>query len=828
MGSVIDVMRLCGAMGLGLAVAGPAMAEERVHAFFFGNSLIHHLTESDETTVPHWMALLAEAGGHDFRADGTWGFPQEFVEALPPEAEWEFAAVRPVLEEGDAFADGGFDAIIFNAANFIHYDPPTERMGWMTPSVVDLTAEVFGWTAGQAPGAVHWIYEGWSNMEDITPYPPSAEGMAAYLAFQTGDYHRWHLDYVAAVQAALPGVDVRLIPVASVLAEVLAGPVLAGIDPEAVYSDMSPHGTATKYLLAAMVVHAAVWREVPPRIDLPETVDPLVRENYDRVAAAIWTGVTGAVWPEGVEPVALRAGGPEMPALGIGLAGIADWETQVPFIDLMKTARPWVGSTAAEWGVWPFEALVEGGYLDERGWLRAMPEGADRVETFVLSEMPVGARSLIGRYRVTWEGRGNVDVGGIVARVDDRPTGVSFDYRPGPGSVSVAIKSTDSEDPVRDIRIMREDLIPLHEAGEVFNPDWIRLVEGFRLVRFMDWMRTNHSTQGDWAARPLPEDFTWAWRGVPVEVMLDLSNRIGADPWFNMPHMASDDYVRGFAGMVRDGLDPALMAHVEYSNEVWNFVFGQSQWAMEQARARWGTEENGAWMQFAGMRAAEVMGIWAEVFGDEAEARLVRVAGLQAGWKGLEAAYLEAPLAQAEGIAPPAEAFDAYAIAAYFGYELGDAGTEGELRDLMAREDGVEVALDWIAEGSFAELVGDTLPYHADAAARYGLRLVAYEGGTHAVAHPPLNEDAAVNDFIIAVNHSAGMGELYGQLMAEWQAAGGTLFTAFVDVQQASRWGSWGALRHLDDMTARWATLLAQNASLPVTWDTRDGAVFRP
>jgi hypothetical protein len=805
-----------------MLAALPVRGEESVRAFFFGNSLIHHLTESDETTVPHWMALLAEAGGHDFRADGTWGFPHEFAEALPPEAEWSFAAVRPVLEAGEGFAAGGFDAVILNPTNFIHYDPPDEAVG-DNASVVDLTTEVFGWTAGAAPGAVHYIYEGWSNMEGIADYPPSDRQLRRYHAFQQEEYHDWNLEYLAAVQAALPEVDIRLIPVAPVLAKVLSETVLAGIPAEEIYSDISPHGTETKYLLAAMVVHAVMWNEPPPRIDLPETLHPLLRDNYDVAAAAIWAAVTGAVWPEGVTPVT----GPAVnPALGMGLAGIADWETQQPFIDLMKTARPWVAHTPDEWGAWSFEELVAGGYLGDGGWLRELPSGSDRAETFILSEMPREARGLIGRYRVTWEGSGDVDIWGRVERVDDRPRGVTFDYTPGPGGVVVTLRDIDPADPIRDIRIVKEDLLPLYEAGEVFNPDWLKLVEGFRLLRFMDWMKTNHSTQTDWAGRPQASDFSYNWRGVPVEVLVGLANRVGADPWFNVPHMADDGYVRSFAEMVRDSLRPGLVAHVEWSNEVWNFQFGQSQWAIEQAKARWGTEDDGAWMQIGGLRAAEVMGIWTEVFGVEAEARLVRIVGTQAGWLGLEQALLEAPLGQAEGLRPPHEAFDAYAIAGYIGYELGNAEDEGRLRRLMGREDGVADAVDWVAGGSLEYLVDEVIPYHAEVAARYGLRLVAYEGGTHAVAHPPLNEDDAVTDFLIEVNHSPEMADLYAQVLEGWQEAGGTLFTFFVDVQGPSRWGSWGTLRHPWDMTPRWATVQAYNAAMPVTWDARDPAVF--
>lgn len=56
--------------------------------------------------------------------------------------------------------------------------------------------------------------------------------------------------------------------------------------------------------------------------------------------------------------------------------------------------------------------------------------------------------------------------------------------------------------------------------------------------------------------------------GVPVEVMVGLANRVGAAPWFNMPHTATDDYTTKFAELVRDTLRPDVAVYVEFSNEV--------------------------------------------------------------------------------------------------------------------------------------------------------------------------------------------------------------------------------------------------------------------
>lgn len=53
-----------------------------------------------------------------------------------------------------------------------------------------------------------------------------------------------------------------------------------------------------------------------------------------------------------------------------------------------------------------------------------------------------------------------------------------------------------------------------------------------------------------------------------MEAMLDLANRLDADPWFCIPHLADDDFVRRFAELVKQRLEPERSVYVEYSNEV--------------------------------------------------------------------------------------------------------------------------------------------------------------------------------------------------------------------------------------------------------------------
>ncbi|SMY06891.1 calcium-binding protein [Flavimaricola marinus] len=811
-----------------LMLPGMASAQKDLRVFVFGNSLIHHLTESDETAMPHWLALMARAGGHGLQLDGRWGFLRNFARDLPPEPNWSFAEVeRTGLSDRVGFRRVGFDTIIINPANFIQGDPPDAPYNGDNPNddtPLAATLRLLDWTENQADGARFYIYEGWAFMGSITRYPPSNRGYRRYQAHNAGEYHVWYEGYVADLQAARPDLSVTLIPVASVLAEILTG-VLADLDPEEVYSDDAPHGTANTYFLAGLVTYSALFAEPAPLdMPLPDTLSPLIRERYPQIVADIWAALGGAVIPDEAQLIVPETGLAD-PSLALGLSGIADWSTQVPFIDQMKSARPWVGHEPGQWGAWDIARLEAGGYLGPDGWPLALPDGVEALEAFVLTDQPAEFTSIAGRYIVRWRGEGDFEVGGIardIERIGSHE--LAFSYVPGDGLVSMRINATDPGDPIRDIVVIREDHLPLYEVGATFNPDWIARIRDARMVRFMDWMFTNGSTQETWAGRPKPGDFSYHWRGAPVEVMVELANQIGADPWFTLPHRADDAYVRAFAGYVHTHLDPRLHVYAEWSNEVWNFIFPQGVWAREQAEARWGNAaEQDGWMQFAGLRAAEVAQIWAQEYGADRD-RLVRVVSTHTGWPGLEEALLTAPLAQAEGLPAPVESFDAYAVTGYFGFEMGEEANAGRLRAWLANGTAIENTVKALYDGSLGQLIDEVWPYHAEVAERYGLELLMYEGGTHVTGHGAHVDDPDLTAFYTAFNYSPEIAAIYADLLTAWRSLGGQAFNAFVDVAAPSRWGSWGALRHLDDMNPRWQTLMAFN-SLPLEAN-RDPTAF--
>jgi hypothetical protein len=197
----------------------------------------------------------------------------------------------------------------------------------------------------------------------------------------------------------------------------------------------------------------------------------------------------------------------------------------------------------------------------------------------------------------------------------------------------------------------------------------------------------------------------------------------------------------------------------------------------------------------------------------------------------------------AEGRSAPQGHFDAYAVSAYFSGGLGNEAKAAVLKDWLKRsyeaaagsaatlgltgaaaqahvaahryDLAFDLAASELRDGgvtgeagdSLAHLLGEVLPHQARVAAEAGLDLVMYEGGTHVVGYGLQVDDEELTAFFTALNYSPQMGALYADLLAGWQQLSPAPFNAFVDMARPSKWGSWGALRHLGDDNPRWQSL---------------------
>ena len=786
----------------------------------------HSLIGPDQ---PAMLEQMLAAGGHPVSVEA------QIINGAPLQWNWSHGPEAEGIDARARLARGGIGALILTEAV-----PLANHLQWS-----DSAGQIALWSDAarmENPDIKVFVLETWHSLNS---------GTGAPVAYDDGAGVPWRqrLDDDLPAWQALAG-DAVLIPAGQAMGQ-LSDAIISGTVPG--LSDISDlfaddiHPNAIGHYFVALVSYAALTEQSPVGLPLAlkdhyggafPAPDARLGQRLQEIAGEVVADLSGVTFapvadrlaanapPAAATPTPPRATSiPAMPdGMAIGLAGIDDWSTQQPFLDVMKAARPWIGHLPGQWGGVEYLDLLARGLLDADGWPKEKPGDLSAIGTVILTDLPAGATSSAGQYRLRFDGKGIVEPKGRATNIRYGRNEVTFSFTPGPGLVDLRIQRSDPADPVRNITVVQQDHAAAFDAGAVFNPDWIARLDGFAVVRFMDWMATNSSLQSAWADRPRPGDFSFAIKGVPVEVMLELANTLNADPWFNMPHLADDAYVTGFAEMVRDGLAPGRRAFVEFSNEVWNWQFEQAAWADAMAQERWGARD--AWVQFYAVRAAEVAALWSDVLPRD---RLVNVLGTQTGWLGLEDVILNAPLYMAENPANlrPAEAFDAYAVTGYFGGFLGTSERADMVQDWLAqsraRDPGrpfaqaitlaaqelLDGSVNGQAEDTLADLLSRVLPYHARIARENGLALVMYEGGTHAVGIGPMVDNEALSEFLIALNYSDEMGALYSRLVDGWRDLGGELFNAFVDVQAPTKWGSWGALRHLDDENPRWNALLA-------------------
>jgi len=539
----------------------------------------------------------------------------------------------------------------------------------------------------------------------------------------------------------------------------------------------------------------------------------------------------GVVVPEPTETTVLASANTgNAPALSFNLEQVSDFSTQQAFLDVFKTAREWIGHLPGQFGGVTYEELLADSVFDENGWPTFIPDELNYIGTLILTAQHEDDQFVTGRYVLRYEGEGTVEVNLDATIISQQPGEIVFEFNePRQNTlVEIQIRSTDptsTGDYIRNISVVKEEYLDLYDSGAIFNPAWVDYVDDVRLVRFMDWMRTNNSTQSEWDDRPMVDDFSWGTSvGVPLEIMVRLANELGADVWFNIPHLATDEYITEFATIVRDTLDSRLKAHFEFSNEVWNFTFDQTDWAHAMGQARWGEDVGDAFLQFYGISAANMARILDGVYGDLTAEQLVKVVGVQTSVPEREEAILNAPnfLAEDPANQSPFEFFDAYAVTGYFGFDLG--GLE-VFEDLRTDEDGGFARAMELILASVDSAI-EEFQYHFAAAERFGLNIVMYEGGSHIVANGNDRDNEEFVSFLDTINRSSDIQDAYQRLLQGWIDAGGTSFNKFNDIRRNGESGPWGTIEFLGDTNAVLEALLNYNATADTSWEVRQADTF--
>lgn len=488
--------------------------------------------------------------------------------------------------------------------------------------------------------------------------------------------------------------------------------------------------------------------------------------------------------------------------MGSNTAYLRDWHASLPFVDVFRTARPFAAHSS------------DGVSYDENGWPSRLNGG--QAETYVLSDLNNAGDNPgpTGLYTVLYEGKGKISYAGLGKLVESRPGRDVLAIDNFIGKLKLTITETDATDYIRNIRVLMPGGIcqndPFHHAvsaedcpaGEyrsyenhhkdiLFNPDYLRYMQSFKVLRFMGFMGTNNSGVIEWSDLTRLSDATWnsdgkKTGGAPIEVMLELANRLDADPWFCMPHKATDEYIRNFADVVRDNLKPGLKAYVEYSNEVWNSLFKQAGYAREQGRLqKLDSDAFKAQMKFYSKRSVQIFNIWEKSFADTK--RLIRVMATHVARRSVSETVLEYEDAYKKT--------DALAVAPYFG------GNPKPFRSISS----VNELFKKLQSPSYSKSLPNiekTIQIQAQLAKKYNVDLIAYEGGQHLADWDTSDDTQHPNPLFHQANRDPRMGVLYYQHLQNWKKAGGKLFVHFNSPERWAKSGSWGVMENLNQTPA--------------------------
>lgn len=461
--------------------------------------------------------------------------------------------------------------------------------------------------------------------------------------------------------------------------------------------------------------------------------------------------------------------------IGLNLFGLNDYYRQQVFTNLIAQSE-WFSSRGQGWTAMPADQL------DAQGWVRFLRPGQTAPRTLTIPPAPLRAVQV----RCTWRGQGQLDTGGIARTIGTGPSELTLQLTPIGGEEErgwIELRETDPADPLRAIDC-RETGRPVDER---FHPEIIEFLRGFAVLRFLDWQRTNDNCAARWDARSTPANSSQvAQPGASIEDMVDLSNRVRADPWFLMPYRADADYIRAFAKTVRNRIDPARTVYIELGNEVWNDQFEAARQARDEGLAAGlggGDPTRAQAMRYA-QKLCPVMAIWREVFADR-PGKLVRVAASHNANPDSARVILS--------YGKTADCVDALATAPYIWIDL-----EGQrIADPKWVFDRMPAAID--AVFAFAHS-------NRAIAAEFGKRFIAYEGGQHLVTRDV--------EFARRVQRDPLMGATYRAYLERWRREMGDDLVLYASTAPIGEYGAWGLREYAGQPTNNAPKLEAVRAFL--------------
>lgn len=511
--------------------------------------------------------------------------------------------------------------------------------------------------------------------------------------------------------------------------------------------------------------------------------------------------------------------------LGMNTNEALENNSSLPFVDLFRLALPF-----EEARPWFTKGNVK---FDKDGWPQNLNKG--QAGTRFLSHMPV--KNLpSGLYTVRYEGEGKIRYGAsakLVKRMKGKDLIRLTPMKNKLITATLFIDKTNPKNHLRNIRVLMPGGVCAgdeyhrvshqkacgkgqflsfaeHYRQIIFNPDYLNFMKDFKVLRFMNMGGVTRNNISAWRNRPLLSKASWGGkegvRGIPLEIMVELANQLNIDPWFNIPHKADDAYIYHYARYIKEHLRPHLKVYVEYSNETWNDLFVPQAEHMKQSgvRSRLDKDRRVAGAKFYSQQSVKIFKKWESVFGSTK--RIVRVMGGMTTDINLTHMVL--------GYKNAYRYVDALAIAPYVQVPPEDIRKIKSVGDVFTR----------LKDPENRYSLSSTLKFvrqQANITKRYGVDLIAYEGGQHLVDHKTHALTEGATPHFVQANKDPRMAQVYYNLLNGWKKAGGKLFVLFSAPRSYTWHGSWGIKEYIRQTTKqapKYRAALAFNKGSPCWW----------
>lgn len=509
--------------------------------------------------------------------------------------------------------------------------------------------------------------------------------------------------------------------------------------------------------------------------------------------------------------------------VGFNVSGLYKLHSSMPFADLFKLSQGWFTSCQYDWrnqtAIDPgctannaFNTKEQGWVdLDENGWVRSLPlQREPPIFTSAVSSISLPPDFPTGNYVATYAGEGILAIEGGVNVTSTQNGRITFQLTDPKRGLKIHLKKTNPKNYIRDIHVFAAENESTY-AVYPYRTDYLNRVKPFTAIRFMPWQNAKETKIVNWNDRPMTHDAHYSGsEGVPVEVMVDLANHAQSDAWFTVPYRANSDYIRNFAQLVKDRLDPRQKVYIEYSNEVWNALYPVYHLAVGESQARWPSkyhDKGGLRKQYLvanwyADKSVETCNIWKQTFGSESN-RVVCVISSFARTPDIGREALACPLVSST---PCANVVDAYAVAPYFGDYVALINNRQEVTHWSNSPNGLEtlfselinggVLRDGPAGGAVQFAYENGMRGSAAVAKEFGVKLLAYEAGQHLKRddRPHTLRDPTILSMFMTANQDPRMGDLYRQYLARWRNSGGDLLMHFYGIAQSEPNTAFGML----------------------------------